>query len=63
MIFRPWWHHDCTFAALNGEYGQTTRAASGMYWLVQQETGRNKAMVNTYVKPRISLMKFRILKH
>jgi ficolin len=61
--YGAWWHHDCTFTALNGAYGAQTKATSSMVWLYKQrKSGPNNALDSYSIKPQMSLMMFRIVK-
>lgn len=59
IIFRAWWHSDCTFVALNGEYGDKTSKLKGMHWLFQRSSIPG-SIISYTIKPEKSLIKFRI---
>ncbi|KAE9549396.1 hypothetical protein FO519_007386, partial [Halicephalobus sp. NKZ332] len=56
-----WWHKDCTFVALNGEYGMKDGKTRGMHWFYQKKSeGQNGALISYAIKPEKSLIKFRV---
>uniref|UniRef100_A0AC35G291 Fibrinogen C-terminal domain-containing protein n=1 Tax=Panagrolaimus sp. PS1159 TaxID=55785 RepID=A0AC35G291_9BILA len=63
-VFRnygPWWHSDCTLVALNGAYGSTSKTSNSMVWLYKQrKSGPNNAFDSYAIKPKMSIMMFRI---
>uniref|UniRef100_A0A914BZ87 Fibrinogen C-terminal domain-containing protein n=1 Tax=Acrobeloides nanus TaxID=290746 RepID=A0A914BZ87_9BILA len=59
-----WWHKDCSYVALNGEYGTTQSKPRGMHWTYQAVGSshgvRSGAIVSYVIKPKYSLMLFRV---
>uniref|UniRef100_A0A0N5AL10 Fibrinogen C-terminal domain-containing protein n=1 Tax=Syphacia muris TaxID=451379 RepID=A0A0N5AL10_9BILA len=53
--FRGWWHNDCGYAALNGDYNDSSSYMKGLYWKVKD---KNEFSYN--VKPRTTEMKVRL---
>jgi len=58
--YGAWWHRDCTFVALNGEYGGTDGKTRGMHWFYQKKSDQNGVLISYAIKPEKSLIKFRI---